>query len=218
MLLLYKSYGCSCALPAKLAGKIDYGYACLQKLYAHLGCESNAALKVHLHSTYKPVKTPSKTLLAQKGELMENVYFLVSGTVSIYNEENGKKQVLNLLTPGNLIMSSATILNNQPSNIWIQTEEPCIALQAYSSVIQGFINSTSSIDYFSVLQNLISKLLFYQREIASILQLPSQKRVAVIKQLFPEMIEHFSQKNIASMFGITSETYSRTKHTTIINA
>lgn len=212
MRLFYKPYGCTEHSPNSLLSKIDYGYECLEKLYLHLGCQSSENLIKHLRTNYEPAFLKSKCFLAKPGEFMDYGYYLIEGTMSVFSKANNRKQVLRLLTPGNLAMSPEGVLHSDSSTVYIQTESACIVLRISTTRLQHFFKGNPQINYYLLLQNLLSRFLVYQREVSTILQMRVPERLEAIKTAFPEMVESFSQKSIASLFGMQPETFTRIKN------
>lgn len=212
MLLFYKPYGCSDDIPNSYLSKIEYGYECLEKLYLHLGSEGDERLRKHLRANYEPVSLKSKYKLATTGEFMEYGYFLIEGTMSVFSKVNGRKQILRLHTPGNFLMSPEGILHSGASAVCMQTESTSLALRISTLRIQQFFKGKPPINYYLLMQNLLSKFLIYQRELSTILQMRAPERFDAIKKAFPVMIDTFSQKDIASLFGMQPETFTRIKN------
>ena len=148
--------------------------------------------------------------LLKAGQYSRNLSFLKSGYLRIYaSSKAGEKEVTQWIsTKGNFVTDLASFMFQQPARWSIQALSPC-ELYSISEEKYGKIG-----DYISEWQELeklfISKcFVMLENRIFSHLSLSAEERYQLLFEQNPDLFNHVPLHYLASMLGMTPETFSR---------
>ena len=155
---------------------------------------------------------PKQTVIAKQGEVMNNVYFIINGSVKITRSNGEKEQIMSLLNGGNVIVSKNSFFLNMPSDydIVATTDLRVFVLtkEKYNTLIK---NSNWREGLGIALTRILNYSLEFQRMVTMALYLPAEERTNFIYERFPKMVEDFKLFKIANLFGMAPESISRAK-------
>ncbi|MFD1553517.1 Crp/Fnr family transcriptional regulator [Putridiphycobacter roseus] len=144
------------------------------------------------------------------GQIDLNIYFIVTGCLRIYIQDESNEHTIRFGYPKNLIAALDSYLSEAPSDLVVQairkTKVKIISKGKFQALIQ------SSPVLHLLWQNLLEALIFQQleREKDILIQSPA-KRYARVLARSPQLFQEVPNKYIASYLRMTPETLSRLK-------
>ena len=148
--------------------------------------------------------------LTVSGTIDTNLYYIVSGSIRIYFEDEYEAQILRLGYAGNFIGALDSFISSQPTSVNIQALKKCeVKVLSKTDFNQQLENDHTNL----LLCKQILELLVYQqieREI-DLLTYSPQKRYERVLQRSPQLFQEIPSKYIASYLRMSPETLSRLK-------
>ena len=158
----------------------------------------------------KDIQIARNEYLNVKGRLNTNLYFIVSGSLRIYFEDDFEEQIIRLGYKGNLIAALDSFLTDQPSDLYIQAIKKCeLKVITKASFLQLLEQDPSA----ALLWQQLMGLFIYQmmeRE-KDILTYSPLKRYERVLKRSPQLFQEVPNKYIASYLRMSPETLSRLK-------
>lgn len=160
---------------------------------------------------FRTISVPPKTVLLKEGEIADNLYFVKSGCLRIWFNNDGKDVTTQFFFEEQPVASIESFIGRQPSLFSLESIEQSeliaiskehfdILLNRYSNFKDGFMEYI-----FRRLTNYAT--LFLSR----IKDTPQQRYEDLIKNK-PEIIQRVPQHYIASYLGITPISLSRIRN------
>ena len=152
----------------------------------------------------------SKTLLSA-GDTAYKTYILVSGLMrSYYIDDAGNDITQYFIEPGD-IFGFTSFTGTSPSDVYIETFEDCILLEADG---HAFLETLSSNNFALIcwLKILEGELKFKAERQSSYLLGNATERYLDFKKAYPGIEDRVNQKYIASYLGITPVSLSRLRN------
>ena len=158
----------------------------------------------------KSITLSRKEYLTVKGTIDTNLYYIVSGSIRIYFEDEYEAQILRLGYAGNFIGALDSFMSSQPTSINIQAlKKSEIKVLSKTDFDKYLENDSANL----LLWKQVLELLVYQqmeREI-DLLTYSPQKRYERVLQRSPQLFQEIPSKYIASYLRMSPETLSRLK-------
>ena len=157
----------------------------------------------------KTLELDRNAYLVIPGKVDQYIYFIESGSVRIYFEDEFEEQVLRLGYSGNIIGALNSYLTGEPSNVYIQTIKKS-TIKALPK--QAFDHFLARNQMASAWQKLLEQLLYEQleRERDILTYSPKERYLRVLKRS-PQLFQEIPAKYIASYLRMSPETLSRLK-------
>lgn len=158
-----------------------------------------------------------RTLVVERNEVLKNqgacdtqFYYIVSGTIRVFFEDEMEEQVLRLGYPGEFIGALDAFLSVRPSELNIQALKKCelkvIEKKAFDLLIRS--NMENLLLWAKILENIVVQQL--EREVDLLTSSP-QKRYQKVLSRSPQLFQEIPAKYIASYLRMSPETLSRLK-------
>lgn len=159
---------------------------------------------------HKEIKLVRGAYLKVGGSTDTNLYYVVSGSLRIYFEDEYEEQIIRLAYQGNFIAAMDSFISDQASELYIQalkkTKLKMLTKAAYLKLIhQNSVNL--DLWHQSMLQLIYEQL---ERE-KDILTFSPLKRYQRVLKRSPQLFQEIPLKYIASYLRMTPETLSRIK-------
>ena len=148
--------------------------------------------------------------LLKQGKYQSNLSFIRNGYVRIFNiDPNSGKEITQWIsTPGTLVADAACLFFNKPARFDIQTLTDC---ELYTISQDDFSKIGDHVKNWNHLEKMFMAKCFNMLEdrVYSHLSMTSEERYAYFFRLNPELFNQVPLQYIASMLGMTPETFSR---------
>lgn len=156
----------------------------------------------------KDIKLKRKDFLKLGGTTDTNIYYVVSGSLSIYIEDEWEAQIIRFGYPGAFIAALDSYISGQTSPFFIQAIKKCQLKSISKAAFQTFIASDAAL--VSLWQTILKGLIFQQleREIDILTNSPLARYRRVSKRS-PHLFQEIPAKYIASYLRMSPETLSR---------
>jgi CRP/FNR family transcriptional regulator len=156
----------------------------------------------HMHD-YKKGST-----LFMEGEISDSLILLVDGVVSLFKHDSkGNEIILGYFTPFALLAEPATLRHTTlPSTSTFKTDGTIIKinLEKFEELFMDYPNISRGI-----IQSLLKKIDLLQQNIHFNIASTSSEKILHFYKKNPELSLDLKKYEIASILGITSETFSR---------
>src|SRR5450432_3491736 len=162
-----------------------------------------------IQSSFVVKNFKKRQFFLQEGEVCKYTSFIVRGAMRHYGvNEKGEEHVINLFIENGWASDRESLLNQTPSNYFIDAWEDTEVLLVKKNDITWLIDNIPS------LAEWIRKLdanfaISTQRRISAAISLPAEERYRDLEKTHPEFLQRFPQHIIASYLGINRETLSR---------
>ncbi len=154
-------------------------------------------------------KLQKNQFLISAGEVPTTISFLASGILRLYYiSDSGFEFTKSFCVEGDMAAAYTALLNNEPSNLFIQALEDSRLLTANYKEYQAV--TAESLCWQKVNRNIAERLFIKKEERESSLLLDdAQTRYMKFRNEYPSLESRISQRLIASYLGITPVTLSR---------
>jgi len=162
-----------------------------------------------IQSFFVSKKFRKRQYFLQEGETCKYISFIIKGSMRQYGvDDKGEEHIINLFIENWWVSDRESLLNQTPSNYFIDAWEDTEVLLVKKNDI------TWLIDNIPALAEWIRKLdanfaISTQRRISAAISLPAEERYRDLEKTHPEFLQRFPQHIIASYLGINRETLSR---------
>ena len=148
--------------------------------------------------------------LKVKGSTDTNLYFVVSGSLSIYVLEEFEENIIRFAYKNNFIAALDSFITEKPSDLYIQAIKKTSLKVMKKSTFMDFIRSSEENTkvWHLMLENLVIQQMERERDILTSSPLERYKRVLARS---PQLFQEIPNKYIASYLRMTPETLSRIK-------
>lgn len=148
--------------------------------------------------------------LKSKGSIDTNLYFIVSGTLRIFVDEDVEEHIIRFGYKNNFIAALDSFISEKPSDLCIQalkkTELKVIQKRTFMQFVESSAENTKV--WLLMLGELIFQQLERERDILTSSPTLRYKRVLARS---PQLFQEIPNKFIASYLRMTPETLSRIK-------
>lgn len=158
----------------------------------------------------KEVSLSRGEYLKVNGSTDTNLYYILSGSLKIYFEDEFEEQILRLGYQGNFIGALDSFISEQPSDLYIQALKATQLKVISKSSFKKWIDSNEK--HRNLWQIVTMQLIYEQieREKDILTQSPLMRYQRVLKRS-PQLFQEIPNKYIASYLRMSPETFSRIK-------
>lgn len=156
----------------------------------------------------KLVVFKKKHIIYNKGEIAEKIYFIHQGVVMVHYLSDGKLIIDRFVKEGLFIGGQVSYMTQQPTNLVFETLEDSIMLEIDAKeYLQLCMDNHEIQTMHSIL--ITKKFKLYSDMIVAFRALSVQDKYNKFQELYGDLINRISMKNIATFLGMTHETLSR---------
>ncbi|MFK8104495.1 MAG: Crp/Fnr family transcriptional regulator [Saprospiraceae bacterium] len=171
------------------------------------------ALKMKLDAAQvwqKEICLARNQFLKVKGSIDTNLYFILSGSVRIFFEDEYEDQTLRLGYTHNFIAALDSFISEQASELYIQVLKKCTLRVTTKARFMEFLAQDPS--HLVLWQKILEQLIYQQmeREKDLLTSSPATRYRRVLERS-PQLFQEVPNKYIASYLRMTPETLSRLK-------
>ncbi len=159
-------------------------------------------------NTGEPKDLPKKHTLLQQGEISKHAYFVESGCLRLWYNDEGNDVSVKFFLTGELVASLVSFYLEQPSKFGIETIVPSVVrIATKQTFLNQFDQSPHFRDYmFSVSVHCMSD---YQDLFLNRIMNNPESRYRQLTEQDPRLLEIVPQHYLASYLGITPVSLSR---------
>lgn len=158
---------------------------------------------------FEKVSYPKKTILTEKGQTENYLYFSEEGILRFYSEmANGKETTIGFIFPEVFFCSYMSFILREPSFYTLECLTPVVLYRASYETMQELYKNTAQGQYIG---RMSAERLFIaksRREFSLLAQTPKERYLNILEH-FPDLIRSIPLKYIASYIGITPQALSR---------
>ena len=179
----------------------------LQNIGKHISL--NEEEKEQVVSFFKWKKLKKKQFLLHEGDIQKQAAFVTAGCLRSYSiDKNGFEHVLQFAPPGWWIGDMRSYISQQPGILSIDAIDDSDILLILKTDLDKLYLAVPKLErLFRILAE--NSLATYQQRLIDNLSLSAMDRYNNFCQLYPSLIEHLPQKQIASYIGVTPEFLSK---------
>ncbi len=150
---------------------------------------------------------PKETFLLNKDEVCSSLYFIESGAICQYKEDDaGEKHMIDLNVTHDWVINHKSFTSRKPSEYYIQAYEACevyiLSIEAIHTLIA---ESQAFFQLGKILEASTARVHFFDNNYT-----PDEKYAYVLKHK-PALVQKFPQTLLASYLKMTPETLSRVR-------
>jgi len=157
----------------------------------------------------KTITLERNEFLKVKGSIDTNIYYVESGSLSVFVLDDCEEQIIRIGYQGNIIVSLDSYLTGEPSDFYIQaikkTTVKVITKQQLENFLSQDINRTL---WTKILENLVLQQM--EREVDILTNSPKERYIRVLKRS-PKLFQEVPNRYIANYLRMSPETLSRLK-------
>ena len=149
---------------------------------------------------------PAKTVLLKQGKVAQNYYFVETGCLRVWFDNNGKDTTFQFFFENEGVASLESFQKNIPSIFTIETIEPTVVQVLSKAVFFQMLNELGEDPAFlkALLEISFERQRHYMNEFLSRLRDTPQQRYIMLLKERPHIVKRVAQHYIASYLGITS--------------
>lgn len=164
-------------------------------------------------SYFKRLEVPARTVLLNEGETSKKLFLIEKGCIRVWFNNNGKDVTTQFFFENNMVASIESFRKNTPSQVTIETIEPCIVWWIHKkdldSILEEIKGTPKLLDLF--INGIFERTFDYMKHFISFIKdTPQQRYLNLIKEK-PQIVLRVPQHYIASYLGITTVHLSRIK-------
>ena len=156
----------------------------------------------------KSIELKRNNFLKVKGSTDTNIYFVETGSLRIFMEDEFEEHTIRFAYPGSFFAALDSFISGKPSPFFIQALKKCQLLVLSKSIFLDFIQRDS--ERTRIWQQMMEQLILQQmeREIDILTHSPMERYQRVLARS-PHLFQEIPAKYIASYLRMTPETLSR---------
>jgi CRP-like cAMP-binding protein len=153
----------------------------------------------------------AKTIILKEGEICNYIYILNKGIIRNYIcDKNNKEYLFRIAAIGNFISSVKSFLKQTPSDFYIDVLEDAEVMQLSFENFELLTQGIPKMErYFRIL--ISDQAIEFADRIKDNLTLTAEENYIKFTKKFPNLVNHITQKYIASYIGVTPAFFSRMK-------
>jgi CRP-like cAMP-binding protein len=165
--------------------------------------------RAYFTTLLRPKKIRKKQFLTQEGEIQKATVFVTEGLLRSYSlDKNGLEHVIQFAPPGWWIADMYSVTRQQPGALFIDALEDSEIIGIGKADLDELFGKVPKFErFFRILAE--NSLITYQNRLISNLSLPALERYQNFCRLYPSLIQHLPQKQVASYIGVTPEFLSK---------
>lgn len=186
---------------------IENGQKYLTELFKHYGVTDSKKITTAI-SYFKPRIYKKNTYFLQQNEVSTKLGFIIYGAVeAFYVEENGRNNIVMLLTEEDFFTDLRSFLHQQPSSLNMKFTEDTIALEVSFEDFSNFIQT--NLDFSRAFMKIMVNVISAVNEHNMLLKMPTKNKYEYLLKMKPEVFNRFLLQHVASFLGVKQETLSR---------
>lgn len=186
---------------------IENGQKYLTELFKHYGVTDSKKIATAI-SYFKPRIYKKNTYFLQQNEISTKLGFIIYGAVeAFYLEDDGKNNIVMLLTEEDFFTDLRSFLHQQPSSLNMKFTEDTIALEVSYEDFSNFIQT--NLDFSRAFMKIMVNVISAVNEHNMLLKMPTKNKYEYLLKMKPEVFNRFLLQNVASFLGVKQETLSR---------
>ena len=164
----------------------------------------------HLNLWHKTITLNRNEYLKVNGSIDTNIYYIVSGSLRIFFEDEFEEQTIRLGYQTNIIAALDAFLTEQPSDLYIQALKKCELKVITKKTFVAFIETDTA--YLALWHKIMEQMIYQQLEREKdLLTYSPLKRYQRVLKRSPQLFQEIPNKYIASYLRMSPETLSRLK-------
>lgn len=177
-------------------------------LHIHSYFDVNQSQSEQLSSLFKEEKIHRNDFHTQLGSRHGKLSFLRSGFIRIYKQTEKKEVTQWISSEGEFVTDLNALMFDQPARWNIQALTDC---ELYTLDYSDYIQLRDKIEHWDAIEKMFLAKCFMTIEdrIFSFLSMTAEERYNYFLDFKPELFQQVPQQYIASMLGMTPETFSR---------
>ena len=163
-------------------------------------------------SKIKNKKVKRKQFLFREGDIQKVAVFVTAGCLRSYSiDKNGFEHILQFAPPGWWIGDMRSWIRQEAGTLYIDAvDDSEILLLLKTDLEKLYVDIPKLERFFRILAE--NALATYQHRLIDNLSLSAVERYNNFCQLYPSLIEHLPQKQVAAYIGVTPEFLSKMLH------
>lgn len=158
-----------------------------------------------------PKEISAKTVLLSEGEIASHIYFIDSGALRLWNNDDGRDITVQFFFENQIVASFESWYQKKPSIFTIESIENTTVMALSSDSFNQIIKQFPEINMY--LTKLISeRFVSYTNYFLTRIKDSPEKRYQDLVDNEPEIVERVPQHYIASYLGITPVSLSRIRN------
>lgn len=157
----------------------------------------------------KTITLERNEFLKVKGSIDTNIYYLESGSLSVFILDEYEEQVIRFGYQGNIIVALDSYLTGKPSDFYIQAIKKSTVKVITKLQMDNFLNKEeNNLLWTKILEDLVLQQM--EREIDILTSSPKERYLRVLKRS-PKLFQEIPNRYIANYLRMSPETLSRLK-------
>ena len=151
-----------------------------------------------------------KTIIFEEGKVSDEIYFVTSGCVRLFYNNEGNEKTAFFYTEGQFICAGESFTFNIPA---IENYEAIEDTELYIFSKASIIELTNKLPKMEVIARIATEneLITYQKLVASFITKSAEERYLDLLNTQKDLFQRVPQQYIASYLGVSPETLSRIK-------
>lgn len=157
----------------------------------------------------KTITLERNEFLKVKGSVDTNIYYVESGSLSVFILDESEEQVIRFGYQGNIIVALDAYLTGKPSDFYIQAIKKSTVKVITKLQMDNFLNKEENhLLWVKILEDLVLQQM--EREIDILTSSPKERYRRVLKRS-PKLFQEIPNRYIANYLRMSPETLSRLK-------
>lgn len=157
----------------------------------------------------KTITLERNEFLKVKGSIDTNIYYVDSGSLSVFILDECEEQVIRFGYQGNIIVALDAYLTGKPSDFYIQAIKKTTVKVITKLQMDNFLNKEeNNLLWTKILEDLVLQQM--EREIDILTSSPKERYRRVLKRS-PKLFQEIPNRYIANYLRMSPETLSRLK-------
>lgn len=157
----------------------------------------------------KTITLERNEFLKVKGSIDTNIYYVESGSLSVFILDECEEQVIRFGYQGNIIVALDAYLTGRPSDFYIQAIKRSTVKVITKLQMDSFLNKEENhLLWVKILEDLVLQQM--EREIDILTSSPKERYLRVLKRS-PKLFQEIPNRYIANYLRMSPETLSRLK-------
>jgi len=155
-------------------------------------------------------KIPAHTTLLYEGDVADNLYFIHSGALRLWHNDDGKDITFQFFFEHQIVASYESFYLEQPSLFSIEAIEDTELLVLKKAKLEALLQKNPALMRV-VMNQLSERFIAYTEYFLSRIKESPEKRYISLKESDPQLVTRVPDHYIASFLGITPVSLSRIK-------
>ena len=157
----------------------------------------------------KVITLERNEFLKVKGSIDTNIYYVESGSLSVFILDDCEEQIIRFGYTDNIIVSLDSFLTGRPSDFFIQAIKKTIVRVITKQQLEHLLSQEENkVLWTKILENLVLQQM--EREVDILTNSPKERYHRVLKRS-PQLFQEVPNKYIANYLRMSPETLSRLK-------